>query len=152
MGDEEWGGSGSGFLSDLTASNKYYENEDEVRKALNKLGISSFNSGGYTGDWGPEGKLAILHEKELILNQNDTGNLLSAVSMIREIANVIDAQASMLSLFNLMASSGVNSNDQTLEQKVEIYAEFPNATNHNEIEEAFKNLINTASQYANRKN
>jgi hypothetical protein len=91
MGDEEWGGSGSGFLKDLTASNKYYEDEDEVRKALNKLGISSFDSGGYTGDWGPEGKLAILHEKELILNQNDTGNLLSAVSMIREIANVIDA-------------------------------------------------------------
>ena len=27
-----------------------------------------FKTGGYTGTWGPEGKLAILHEKELILN------------------------------------------------------------------------------------
>jgi hypothetical protein len=33
-----------------------------------------------------------------------------------------------------------------------ITAEFPNATNHDEIEEAFSNLINTASQYANRYN
>ena len=34
---------------------------------------------------------------------------------------------------------------------VTITAEFPNATNHSEIEEAFTNLINKASQYANRK-
>jgi hypothetical protein len=33
-----------------------------------------------------------------------------------------------------------------------ITAEFPSATNHDEIEEAFNNLINTASQYANRYN
>jgi hypothetical protein len=25
-------------------------------------------TGGYTGEWGPEGKLAILHEKEIVLN------------------------------------------------------------------------------------
>ena len=38
-----------------------------------------------------------------------------------------------------------------LEQQVTITAEFPNATNHSEIEEAFTNLVNKASQYANRK-
>ena len=36
------------------------------------------------------------------------------------------------------------------EQNVTIQAEFPNATNHNEIEEAFNSLVNRASQYANR--
>lgn len=38
-----------------------------------------------------------------------------------------------------------------LDQNVTITASFPNATNHSEIEEAFTNLINKASQYANRK-
>jgi hypothetical protein len=39
----------------------------------------------------------------------------------------------------------------TLEQNVKIEASFPNVQDHNEIEEAFNNLINKASQYANRK-
>ena len=113
--------------------------------------ISKFDTGGYTGDWGPEGKLAMLHEKELVLNANDTENLLSTVNMVREIAHMIDMQANMASLFNLTASSGVNTTNETLEQTVTIHAEFPNATNHSEIEEAFNTLVNRASQFANRK-
>jgi hypothetical protein len=42
-------------------------------------------------------------------------------------------------------------NTSALEQNVHIEASFPNATDHNEIEEAFNNLVNLASQYANRK-
>ena len=64
---------------------------------------------------------------------------------------MIDSQAYMSSVFNMSASSGIATGNETLEQTVTIHAEFPNATNHNEIEEAFNNLINTASQYANRK-
>jgi hypothetical protein len=30
--------------------------------------IYEFNTGGYTGAWGPEGRLAVLHQKELVLN------------------------------------------------------------------------------------
>jgi hypothetical protein len=48
-------------------------------------------------------------------------------------------------------STGYSKSD-ILEQQVSIEAHFPNVTNHSEIEEAFNNLINTASQYANRKN
>ena len=33
---------------------------------------SSYATGGYTGDWGGDGKIAVLHEKELVLNQKDT--------------------------------------------------------------------------------
>jgi hypothetical protein len=39
----------------------------------------------------------------------------------------------------------------TIQQDVHITAEFPNATNHSEIEEAFRNLTNYASQYAFRR-
>lgn len=111
----------------------------------------TFATGGYTGAWGPEGKLAVLHQKELVLNADDTENILNTVNLVREIVRVIDAQASMASSMNITASSGIVTGNETLEQTVTIHAEFPNATDHNEIEEAFKNLINTASQYANRK-
>ena len=111
---------------------------------------TSMATGGYTGDWGPQGKLAVLHEKELVLNQKDTENLLSTISFIRELVNKIDGQASYASLTSMYAS-GIGGLEQVLEQTVTIHAEFPNATNHSEIEEAFNNLVNRASQYANRK-
>lgn len=116
-------------------------------KTLSAIG---FSSGGYTGDWGPEGKLAILHEKELVLNQDDTKNILSTVSLIRELVSMIDAQAANASLFNLISTQIPNNNTNTLEQKVEITAEFPNVNDRYEIEEAFNNLVNRASQYANK--
>jgi phage tail tape-measure protein len=52
--------------------------------------LTKFDSGGYTGDWGPQGKLAMLHEKELVLNATDTENLLSTIGLVREISNMID--------------------------------------------------------------
>lgn len=52
----------------------------------------------------------------------------------------------------LNSPNHINSNNtQTLEQQVTIEAHFPNASDRNEIEEAFGNLINLASQYVNRK-
>jgi hypothetical protein len=42
-------------------------------------------------------------------------------------------------------SPGINTQNQNLEQTVTITAEFPNATDHNEIELAFDSLINKAS-------
>jgi len=36
-----------------------------------------FDTGGYTGAWNSKtGKIAVLHEKELVLNQEDTSNIL----------------------------------------------------------------------------
>lgn len=128
--------------------NKVAGREDKFTdKTLSAIG---FKTGGYTGTWGPEGKLAILHEKELILNQDDTQNILSTVSLIRELVNMIDAQAASASLFNLISTPSPNPNVNTLEQKVEITAEFPNVNDRYEIEEAFNNLVNRASQYANK--
>ena len=115
---------------------------------------SSFDTGGYTGEWGDSGKLAMLHEKELILNKQDTENFLNALNISRDLINSMiemNARASSMGFGNL-APTSFQENSQTLEQQVTITAEFPNATNHNEIEEAFNNLINTASQYANRYN
>lgn len=132
------------------------EGEDTLWRYKNNYGPMSlytakYDTGGYTGEWGPEGKIAMLHQKELVLNADDTSNILQTVAFMRELVNMLDKQASMASLFNMSAIGGINSHTNTLDQTVTIHAEFPNATDHNEIEEAFKNLINTASQYANRK-
>lgn len=115
--------------------------------------LSGFDTGGYTGDWaGYAGKLALLHKKELILNEEDTSNFLSALGIVRDISQMIDLNAHAASYgLGLMSSIGVRDSAQTIEQQVTIHAEFPNANNHSEIEEAFNNLINTATQYANRK-
>lgn len=112
----------------------------------------TFASGGYTGSWGPEGRQAILHEKELVLNKADTQNLLTTVGFVRDLTRMISLNAADAStgLGNLI-SGGVGQGGGYLDQTVTIHAEFPNATNHSEIEEAFSNLIGLASQYAGRK-
>ena len=146
-------GQGSKLLDTETRNGvQYYklatENGDLWFKAED---LKAYNTGGYTGDWGPEGKLAMLHEKELVLNAADTSNILSAVSIIREIARDIDARASMSNLSLLTSAIGVHDTNQVLEQMVSIEASFPNATDRYEIEEAFNSLVNKAAQYANRK-
>lgn len=115
--------------------------------------MAKFDTGGYTGEWGPEGKFLMAHEKELILNQNDTKNILNTVQLTRDMLNTIDLNARQASIGLGAMVAGVikDDNGQVLEQEVHIVAEFPNVTDHNEIEEAFNNLINIASQYANRK-
>lgn len=118
-----------------------------------KFSPSAFATGGYTGDWGStEGKLALLHEKELVLNQYDTSNMLQMIDMVRKIANTIDINALSSMGANLQAiSSNIGNETEKLEQEVHITAEFPGVSDRNEILAAFDNVINLASQYANRK-
>ena len=113
--------------------------------------VIQFNTGGYTGAWGSEGRWALLDQKELVLNSTDTENILRTVSFVRELASLIDSQASMSNISGFFSSPGIGNHNSTLEQNVEIHAEFPNATDRYEIEEAFNSLVNRASQYANRK-
>ena len=116
-----------------------------------------FDTGGYTGmytgewDGGSErrnGRLAWLHQKELVLNAHDTENFLDAMNIVRQLDNLASWMANGLGDLFMPRVEG---NDETLEQNVHIEASFPNAVDHNEIEQAFGNLVNLASQYANRK-
>ncbi len=112
-----------------------------------------YDTGGYTGEWGSWGKLAMLHEKEMVLNQQDTANLLSTMEFLDNIIKTIDLQATNAALGGLLSSPSLGGmqNQETLEQNVKIEASFPNVSSRSEIEEAFETLINRASQYANRK-
>lgn len=109
-----------------------------------------YDTGGYTGEWGQDGKLAVLHQKELVLNASDTANMLDIVNIVRDIVKQIDAQA-LYSRGRRFDLPRIQTRAETLEQNVHIEANFPNATSHQEIEQAFDNLINLASQYANKK-
>jgi hypothetical protein len=59
---------------------------------------SKFDTGGYTGNWGPEGRLAMLHQKEIVLNAHDTENFLSAIEIVRSISDQIEAAARLTTL------------------------------------------------------
>ena len=119
---------------------------------LKKYFYGSFDTGGYTGEWGDDsGRFAMLHQKEIVLNADDTENFLKTVEMVRQISEMIDlnAMSSAGGLNSLFAATSSNL-AQTLQQEVTIHAEFPNATDKDQITEAFSDLINLASQYASR--
>lgn len=139
----------------LNLINQLYEKksgEDSGTEIPDIQTPTGFDTGGYTGAWGSMGKLAILHEKELVLNANDTRNFLQTMNYMRELTNALDARAAFASTgLGEMNSLAVGEHMQQLEQEVHISANFPNVANHLEIEEAFNNLVNMASQYVNRK-
>lgn len=132
---------------------RFGENSSEYQWIIGKLreeNIPGFDTGGYTGEF-DGGKFALLHEKELVLNKQDTQNLLDTI-------DIVDKLLSTLNYQNLLAGFGINGlennirqDSDKLEQEVTIHAEFPNVQTHDEIEQAIYNLTNTAAQYANRK-
>jgi hypothetical protein len=56
---------------------------------IKKIPLVSLDTGGFTGEFGSEGRLAMLHEKELVLNKNDTSNMLKLIDVTRNIINNI---------------------------------------------------------------
>ena len=132
--------------------------QDQMDRELRELGFKgikkkySLDTGGYTGSWGSDGRLAMLHEKELVLNKEDTANILNVVDSVRSMVsnfgnNALDNLAKAITSSGSLALAGA----ETLDQNVHIEASFPNVQSHSEIELALNNLINSASQYVNRK-
>lgn len=123
--------------------------------------IMKYASGGYTGDWGSDGRLAVLHQKELVLNQEDTKNMLAAVQNIRELAPSMIAEmrarisgtaAASQSLFGSRYSSMRSAFDRKateLAQSVQINADFPGVRDAIEIKEALESLVQTSAQRIN---
>ena len=126
----------------------------QYEKFLQDMTIATFDTGGSTGTWGDaEGRLAFLHQKELVLNETDTANILKAVEAVRMITNALSNSAteglSSIIKDSLGLTNSLNTHDQ-LEQDVHIEANFPNVTQHTEIAQAFNNLGNMASMRASK--
>ena len=122
-------------------------------------GYEHYDTGGYTGEWGQpdntNGRFAMLHQKELVLNETDTANILEAVRLVRDMTEnglfnmVSSAQSQYNSVVGKLAQA-LDSNKQSLDQNVQITAEFPNAENFAEIRAALESLNGYAAQYAYR--
>ena len=123
--------------------------------------LEGYDTGGYTGDWGSgegllnakNGKMAILHNKELVLNSSDTENILRAVEAVREITSQFKSGllGRMTSLAQeVYSSADKKSNRDTIQQEVHITAEFPNVNSASEVEQALLSLNDTAAQYTKR--
>ena len=114
---------------------------------FNSDGTMNFDTGGYTGEWGSEGRAAVLHEKELVLNKADTANMLSIVGLVRDIVSGFGGMPSGANAnFNLGIGRYVG-DSSNVDQQVIINAEFPNATNREEIQAAFDQMAIQATQY-----
>jgi hypothetical protein len=114
----------------------------------NKDQITGYDTGGYTGTWNNNGRLAFLHQKELVLNANDTANMLNAVTIMRNLANNLGENI-LAKLAGVTAGKGSTvGGDGSLEQNVHIEATFPGVKDAKEIEDALNNLVNSASQRA----
>ena len=123
--------------------------------------LKHYDTGGYTGDWGSDGRLAVLHQKELVLNQEDTKNMLAAVQSIRELApsmiaemraRISGAAAASQSLFGSRypgMRSAFDRKATELAQSVQINADFPGVRDAIEIKEALESLVQTSAQRIN---
>lgn len=123
--------------------------------------FGAFDTGGYTGDWtGNDGRVALLHKKELVLNAKDTKNILQAVDVVRQIdgimssimGNAFDRVNNQVRGLNSMSFpvGGPTSSEAAVAQHIEINADFPGVEKASEIISAFENLTNMATQYAFR--
>lgn len=129
------------------ASNQVGNQGSELEKLLAQFGIS-------LGDGGLL-KTPSIHQiaengPELVLNPEDTQNILEAVKHMRETVRM--KMSSMNSSIDKKTDNNVqktiiNKDVQQLDQQVHIEASFPNVSVAAEIEEAFNNLVNQAVQY-----
>lgn len=121
---------------------------------------AQFATGGLADYTGPAWLDGTKNKPELILNPEDTQNMFRTIDAVRQLdkttLNIMDdfinfATSSMMAnMFNLHAGS-TNGSSGELQQNVQITAEFPNVQDRNEIEAAFDNLINRASQFIGSK-
>lgn len=135
--------SGYGYNGGLQHNWEYYK----------KYSLSSFRSGGYTGSWaGNEGRIGVLHQKQMVLNSQDTSNLLNTVSILRSVMSSLGGTVNtrMNDFKSTIRNTLVNGNN-SLEQAVHIEASFPNVNSKREIEEALSELVNLAAQRAMRR-
>ena len=146
-----------------TDNYNYHHNGNKWKQTISALASKyGYETGGYTGEF-QDAKLAFLHEKELILNKQDTANILSAVSAVRTLGPELFAQierlldnsagaSAALMADRLSSGPSVTVDGGTVEQLVRIeHVEFPNVTSSDEISDAFASLVNDAAQWAQRR-
>ena len=158
------------FLKKYYYSKPYLSDKDIHRIRTDS---SRFATGGYTGDNVPaSGALAVLDNKELVLNEDDTANMLKMIYAVRDMQNKVSTNTNSSSILDGLNIDGIikqimqttvqsftaavasisnfniSKEPQDINQNVSISANFPNVQNHNDIELAIQNLTSIAAQKA----
>ena len=150
----------------LRRTNTIVDGNMTLGDAKKKYGdsLKAFDTGGYTGEWNngdTDGRLAWLHQKELILNAADTKNILAVVDTVREMTRMSNSiESAIMQNIGKMVGSLMNlgsyeksyqpvlaTTEGTTENIFHINAEFPNANDVTSIREAILSLPNLASQH-----
>ena len=158
----------TGQLLEISGNKEYLQKKYPTYSAPTSNNYTvSYATGGYTGEWSevtPDaeaegGRLAFLHQKELVLNEGDTEKYLEAL----KVADVITNSVQMLNDgFHQMMTTMMEGTQQVMQtmvqgaqtvsdiinQSVNINADFSGVNDANEIKMALNNLQNRASQYA----
>ena len=160
-GDDGGGGGGGGNSGNTGGGSKpapttprttssYGGNRDSSAYWAAAYDRSRLATGGYTGEWNDEPRLAWLDQKELVLNSDDTKNILDSVNIVRTIADRVTAMtgAAAASMSATSAAGLMSTIGQTILQDVIINADFPAVQDAAQIKQAFNELVNLASQRA----
>lgn len=126
-----------------------------------KIGpVASMASGGYTGTWNnstgnKEGRMALLHEKELVLNKDDTRNILEAVNIQRKMVNSMSGRnEGTRNIIRHQTSNKKyitnNESKQIIETSPVINANFPDVRDSAQIERAFEGLFAKATTFVGK--
>ena len=114
--------------------------KDDTLKYGQSLRVpSAFQTGGYTGEFGKEGKLAILHEKELVLNKQDTSNVLEAVDIARNIAKGFTNSNIGTNTLESITNNSTTTEQQQIIQNMNIYGVQDANAFSNEMQKIFRN-------------
>lgn len=125
----------------------------------------TLKSGGYTGDWsgqgidGMGGRMAVLHQKELVLNESDTSNMLAAVEALRQMnidklaqsilaTSIATAQMQIQTQLLSAQLSGLRDQYES-SRNTTINADFSGVRTADEILRAFEELENYGLQQYN---
>lgn len=137
----------------------------KIPKVYQSSDYWQFKSGGYTGDWtgsgidGIGGRMAVLHQKELVLNESDTSNMLAAVKALRQIdvdklaqsilaTSIATAQMQLQTQLLSAQLTGLRDQYESV-RNTTINADFSGVRTADEILRAFEELENYGLQQYN---
>ncbi|OME53974.1 phage tail tape measure protein [Paenibacillus odorifer] len=89
-----------------------------------KTKLYGFKTGGYTGDWeGDDGKLAVLHKKELVLNEDQTRNILDTAKIVEKFKSIFPSMNTMSSIpkpkeTSVVAEGNTENNEYNIEVNI----------------------------------
>ena len=130
----------------------------------NYTSTKKYDTGGYTGSWGTSGKLAILHEKELVLNKDDTKNMLEAIKQLREYYNAfkssqmetwrneLDSMFAQAAMINTPTYSSEGSGDTIIIEEANVNMEIKRMNNDYDARRAGEAALDEMVKIARKTN